>query len=340
MVVGELADRRRAALPIVAALGGVAVPALIALTVGWGTPGIERAWAIPVATDIAFALGVLAITGSRLPSSARVFLLSLAVVDDLVAIVIIAVVFTTGLALGWLGVALACLAVYAVAQRRRITTPLLYVPLALLTWYAIHETGVHATLAGVALGLLTRVRADTGERESPAARLEHRIQPFSAGVCVPLFAFFAAGVPLSGGVLGALGTNRIALAVIAGLLVGKVVGIFGVSWLAIRSGLAQRPRHLGKPRHAGAVGARRHRFHREPAHRRTGPGERRRGRGGGGQGGGTGRLAHRIGDRSGPAGPSREVLRPAAGPARAVRRLHLRRGRAHLSPPPRGSVAP
>lgn len=245
MVVGELASRRSATLPIVAALGGVAVPALIALAVGWGTPGIEQAWAIPVATDIAFALGVLALTGSRLPSSARVFLLSLAVVDDLVAIAIIAVLFTSGLALGWTGVAVGCLAVYAFAQHRRITTPLLYIPLALLTWYAIHEMGVHATLAGVALGLLTRVRADEGEDEAPASRLEHRIQPFSAGVCVPLFALFAAGIPLSGNVLGELGHDRIALAVMAGLLVGKTVGIFGVSWLAIRTGLAVRPRLLG-----------------------------------------------------------------------------------------------
>ncbi len=245
MVVGELADRRRATLPVVAALGGVAVPALLALTVGWGAPGIGQAWAIPVATDIAFALGVLALTGSRLPSSARVFLLSLAVVDDLVAIAIIAVLFTSGIALGWTGVAIACLALYAFAQHRRITTPLLYVPLALLTWYSIHEMGVHATLAGVALGLLTRVRADDGEAESPAIRLEHRIQPFSAGVCVPLFALFAAGIPLSGDVLGSLASDRIALAIIVGLLVGKVVGIFGVSWLAIRTGLAERPRLLG-----------------------------------------------------------------------------------------------
>lgn len=245
MVVGELADRRSATLPVVAALGGVITPALIALAVGWGAPGIGDAWAIPVATDIAFALGVLALTGSKLPTSARVFLLSLAVVDDLVAIVIIAVLFTSGLALGWVGVALACLALYAWAQHKRITTPLLYLPLALLTWFAVHETGVHATLAGVALGLLTRVRADDGEAESPASRLAHRIQPISAGVCVPVFALFAAGVPLGGGVLAALATDRIALAIIAGLLVGKVVGIFGVSWLAVRTGLARRPRSLG-----------------------------------------------------------------------------------------------
>ncbi|RZL74383.1 MAG: Na+/H+ antiporter NhaA [Rhodococcus sp. (in: high G+C Gram-positive bacteria)] len=245
LVVGELADRKRALLPIIAACGGVVVPAIIAATIGAGTPGMDRGWAIPVATDIAFALGVLALTGSRIPASARVFLLSLAVVDDLLAIVLIAVLFTTSIALLWLLGAAVCLAVYAFAQHRRITTPLLYVPLALLTWYCMHDAGIHATLAGVALGLLTRVRRDPGEREAPGARLEHRIQPLSAGVCVPLFALFASGVALSSELLGELFTNPISLAVIAGLLVGKPVGIFGISWLAIRLGIAKKPRALG-----------------------------------------------------------------------------------------------
>ncbi|MDQ2722969.1 MAG: Na+/H+ antiporter NhaA [Actinomycetota bacterium] len=250
MVVGELSDRKSATLPVVAALGGVLTPALVALALGWGTPGIDKAWAVPVATDIAFALGVLALTGSRLPASARVFLLSLAVVDDLVAIVIIAVLFTDGLALGWVAVAVACLALYAFAQYRRITWTVLYVPLALLTWFAVHQTGIHATFAGVALGLLTRVRRtddDTarGEKEPPASRLEHRLQPFSAGLCVPLFALFAAGVPLSGAVLARLPHDRIAVAIFAGLILGKAVGIFGTAWLAITLGLADRPRYLG-----------------------------------------------------------------------------------------------
>lgn len=245
MVVGELATRRSATLPVVAALGGVVVPAVLALIVGRGAPGMEQAWAIPVATDIAFALGVLALVGSKLPASARVFLLSLAVVDDLVAIAIIAVLFTSGLSLLWVGLALVALAAYWLAQRQRVTSPWLYVPLALFTWYAVHETGVHATLAGVALGLLTRVRTDDGEAESPAVRLEHRIQPFSAAFCVPVFALFAAGIPLTAGVLGDLATDRVALAVVVGLLVGKTAGIFGTAWVAIRLGVAEKPRHLG-----------------------------------------------------------------------------------------------
>ncbi|WP_070379845.1 Na+/H+ antiporter NhaA [Rhodococcus sp. WMMA185] len=244
LVVGELADRQRALLPVIAAIGGVVIPAIIAASIGFGAPGMDRGWAIPVATDIAFALGVLALTGSRIPASARVFLLSLAVVDDLLAIILIAVLFTSSIAMLWLMGAVACVAVYAYAQRKRITTPWLYVPLALLTWYCVHEAGIHATLAGVALGLLTRVRRDPGEDEAPATRLEHRIQPWSAGVCVPLFALFASGVPLSSDLLGQLFTNPISLSVIAGLLVGKTVGIFGVSWLAIRLGIAKKPRAL------------------------------------------------------------------------------------------------
>ncbi|WP_063006894.1 Na+/H+ antiporter NhaA [Nocardia kruczakiae] len=245
LVVGELADRKRATLPVVAAVGGVITPAVIAFTVGWGVPGMDRGWAIPVATDIAFALAVLAMTGSRIPAGARVFLLSLAVVDDLMAIVLIAVLFTTTVAVGWLAGAAACFAGWAVAQRLRIRTPLVYVPLALLAWYALHEAGIHPTLAGVICGLLTRVRPDPEEDEAPAARLEHLFQPISAGVCVPLFALFASGVPLSTKVFGEMFTSRLSLAIIAGLLIGKTVGIFGSSWLAIRFGIASRPAGLG-----------------------------------------------------------------------------------------------
>ncbi|WP_280346996.1 Na+/H+ antiporter NhaA [Nocardia neocaledoniensis] len=241
LVVGELADPKRAALPIIAAVGGVVTPALIALSVGWGVPGMNNGWAIPVATDIAFALAVLAMTGSRIPASARVFLLSLAVVDDLLAIVLIAVLFTASVSMLWLGAALACCAVWALGQRWRLHTPFLYIPIALVCWYALHEAGIHPTLAGVALGLLTRVRKDPGEEQAPATHLEHVVQPISAGFCVPLFALFASGVPLNGDVFGQLFTERLSLAIILGLLVGKTVGIFGISWLAIRFGLAKRP---------------------------------------------------------------------------------------------------
>ncbi|MFI7664447.1 Na+/H+ antiporter NhaA [Nocardia sp. NPDC049526] len=245
LVVGELADPKRAVLPIIAAVGGVVTPALIAFAVGFGVDGMNRGWAIPVATDIAFALAVLAMTGSRIPASARVFLLSLAVVDDLLAIILIAVLFTTTLSALWLLAAVGSFAGWALAQHKRISTPLLYVPLALVSWYALHEAGIHPTLAGVALGLLTRVRKDPGETEAPATRLEHLLQPISAGLCVPLFALFASGVPLDGKVFQQLFSDRLSLAIILGLLLGKTVGIFGISWVAIRLGIAKRPASLG-----------------------------------------------------------------------------------------------
>ncbi|CAL9654507.1 Na(+)_H(+) antiporter NhaA [Actinosynnema sp. ALI-1.44] len=233
LVIGELNNLKAATLPVVAAVGGMVVPAAIALGVGWGEPGIERAWAIPVATDIAFALGVLAITASGLPSSLRVFLLSLAVVDDLGAIVLIAVLFTASFNLVAALVAVALLGLYAFLQHKRVTSPFLYVPLAVGTWVAVHEAGIHATIAGVALALLTRVRKDHYEHEAPALRLEHRLQPWSAGVAVPVFALFAAGVPVNGEALGSLFSDKLALAVMLGLVVGKLVGIVGASALAV-----------------------------------------------------------------------------------------------------------
>ncbi len=244
LVVGELANRRSATLPLVAALGGMLVPAGLMLAVSAGTPGWEKAWAIPVATDIAFALGVLALTGSSLPGSARIFLLSLAVVDDLGAILVIAILFTSGVTLLALGAAVALCTLFWWLQHRRIRSCWIYLPLAALTWYAVHETGVHATVAGIVLGLLTRVRPDPGEAEAPGIRLEHRLQPFSAAVAVPVFALFAAGVPIGADALAGVAGDRIALGIIAGLLVGKLLGIFGASWLAIRTGLATKPRGL------------------------------------------------------------------------------------------------
>ena len=244
LVIGELSTLRQALLPVAAALGGMVVPAAVALAIGWGEPGIERAWAIPVATDIAFALGVLALAGSALPVTARVFLLGLAVADDLGAIAVIAFLFSAGIEIRALLGAAAAAAVYWVLQRRRVRAWWIYVPLAVLTWVLIHEAGIHATIAGVLLGVLTRVIADPGERAAPALRLEHRLQPWSAGLCVPVFALFAAGVPLGAEALREVFTTPIPLGVMAGLLVGKVVGILGFAALAIRITPAARPRGL------------------------------------------------------------------------------------------------
>lgn len=245
LVVGELSRLKQAVLPIVAAIGGMVVPALVALAIGWGTPGIESTWAIPVATDIAFALGVLALTGSNLPGGARVFLLSLAVVDDLGAIIVIAVLFTAQINLAAAGVAVLTFAGYAWLQHHRVRTAWLYVPLAVIAWAAVHAAGVHATIAGVVLALLTRVKADPGEQEAPAVRLEHRLQPWSAAVAVPLFALFAAGIEINAGSLGKVFTTALPLAVLIGLVAGKAVGILGAALTAVGFGIAQRPRGVG-----------------------------------------------------------------------------------------------
>jgi len=241
LVVGELSSLRSALLPVIAALGGMVVPALLATAVGWGDPRMAQAWAVPVATDIAFALGVLALVASGLPGGARVFLLSLAVVDDLGAILLIAILFTGSFNLLAAATAVALLGLYALLQDRRVRTPWLYVPVAVATWVAVHASGVHATVAGVALALLTRVRADPGEGESPCVRLEHRLQPWSAGLAVPVFALFAAGIPINAGVFGDLFTDRLALAIMVGLVVGKLVGITGSALLAVRIGAARLP---------------------------------------------------------------------------------------------------
>lgn len=244
LVAGDLSDRRAAMLPVCAAVGGMVAPVLVFLAVAAGTDGASDGWAVPVATDIAFALAILAITGSQLPRTVRVFLLSLAVVDDLGAITLIAVLFTDEVSYTALAVAAGLLVLYAVLQWRRITWTVLYVPLGLATWVAVHESGVHATVAGVLLGLLTRARPDRGEAESPTQRLEHRLQPFSAGVAVPLFALSAAGVSLSFTALGDVLRDRVAWAIIAGLVVGKLVGVIGGALLAVRLRLAAMPDEL------------------------------------------------------------------------------------------------
>lgn len=244
LVLGELRDPRRAMLPIFGAVGGMVVPALLTLTVGLDAPGVGQGWAVPVATDIAFALAVLALTARSLPPGLRVFLLTLAIVDDLGAIVLIAALFTSGLVIWSLLGSLACVAAHAALQRFRFRGLWLYVPLGVAAWALLHASGIHATLAGVAIAFVTRVQRDKGEHESPAEKVEHRLQPFTAGVCVPVFAFFAAGVTLSPEALRQVATDRLALAVIVGLVAGKTIGVLGGAFLAVRTGLARLPRAL------------------------------------------------------------------------------------------------
>jgi NhaA family Na+:H+ antiporter len=230
-LVGSLRRPSDAMVPVVAALCGVAVPALLYTLVNLDS-GYLRGWAIPAATDIAFALAVLAVVGSALPHQLRAFLLTLAVVDDLVVIVIIAVFYTSTLHLSALLAAAGLLVVYGVMQRLRVQSSVLYLPLAVATWWFMHESGIHATIAGVALGLLTRVIPDKTEKRSPAERLEHRLVPLSAGVAVPFFALLSAGVVIGGG--GDFFSNPVVIGVAAGLVVGKPIGVMGGAWLVTR----------------------------------------------------------------------------------------------------------
>ncbi|WP_239514010.1 Na+/H+ antiporter NhaA [Streptosporangium sp. 'caverna'] len=243
-VHGELSNLRSAALPILASVAGMIVPVLIYLAVSWGAPGAGRGWAIPTATDIAFALAVLAVTASSMPAALRAFLLTSAVVDDLGAITVIAVFFTEHLNLLALLAGAVIIALYGLLQAKRVRGLWIYLPLALVAWYLVEISGVHATVAGVALGLMTRVHSDSREESSPGERADHYIRPVSAGFVVPVFAFLSAGVVLGVEGLGTILSDRVVLGVIAGLVVGKFLGVFGGAWLAVRLGLARLSEEL------------------------------------------------------------------------------------------------
>lgn len=230
VTVGSLSRPADAAVPVVAAVCGMVMPAGIYLICN--VHGVRDGWAVPMATDIAFALAVLAVVGRHLPPSLRAFLLTLAVVDDLGAIGVIAVAFTASIHLVDGLAALVLLAIYWALQRRRVRTWLVYVPLGVLVWVLVYRSGVHATVAGVALGLLTRVRPDPEEQTSPAERLEHRLRPLSAGIAVPVFALLSAGVAIAGG--HALLSDPVVVGVVLGLVVGKTLGVLGGAWVVTR----------------------------------------------------------------------------------------------------------
>lgn len=278
LTTGELRSRRAAALPAIAAIGGMVVPALLYLALNRGGEA-ARGWGIPMATDIAFAVGVLTIVARRLPGTLKSFLLTLAIVDDIGAIAVIAVFYPGQIAWGALGVAGGLLALIVMLERLHVRASVLYVILGVATWIATHESGVHATIAGVALGFLTpsrpfqRPRAVSEEahrvaeqtvddpsppdsdahhwlwlaslsREavSPLARLEHLLHPWTSYVVIPVFALANAGVVLSGSSIGAAGTSSVALGVLVGLVGGKTIGITLATWIGTRLGLAGLPR--------------------------------------------------------------------------------------------------
>ncbi|MCV2490373.1 Na+/H+ antiporter NhaA [Geodermatophilus sp. YIM 151500] len=250
-VAGDLRDPRKAALPIAAAVGGMVAPAIFytAINLGSEREGVLAGWAIPSATDIAFALAVLAVVSTHLPAALRIFLLTLAVVDDLLAIVVIAIFYTSELSVVPLLLTLVPLALFGFLVQKRVRHWWLLIPLAVVTWVLMHESGVHATVAGVLLAFTVPVRRrDGGEGKGLAEHFEHRIRPVSAGFAVPVFAFFSAGVTVGG--LSGLGTalsDSIAVGIMVGLVVGKAIGICGATWLVQRFTRAELNPELGWP---------------------------------------------------------------------------------------------
>lgn len=236
---GELASPERRRLPILAAAAGMAVPALVYLAFSGGDPALKPGWAVPAATDIAFALGVLALLGNRVPPSLRLFLLTVAIVDDLGAVAIIALFYTASLKLGWLALAAAVLALLAGLNRMGVTRGLPYVILGGVLWYAVLNSGVHATVAGVLAAFTVPMKLDS-RGDSLLLRMEHTMAPLSAYLIVPLFGFANAGVSLAGLSLADLAAplpSGIAL----GLFLGKQIGILGAIWAAVTLKLASPP---------------------------------------------------------------------------------------------------
>jgi Na+:H+ antiporter, NhaA family len=283
LVAGELNDARRALLPAICALGGMVVPALIYLALNAGGDA-SSGWGIPMATDIAFAVGVLALVGPRCPPTMKVLLLSIAIVDDIGAIIVIAFFYTNQIHPEWLLAASAFAIVIALLRTARVWWTPVYVVVGVALWYAVFESGVHATLAGVTLGLLTpalpvdpsgirdalQEASSLGEEPSPAKvrattlqakelvavaeRLEHLLHPWSSFAIVPVFALANAGVLISVDAMREAATSTVVLGVVVGLVVGKLVGISGFAWLAVRFGLGALPEGVGW-RHVVAVSA-------------------------------------------------------------------------------------
>jgi len=274
LVHGDLRDPRTAALPIVAAIGGMVVPALIYVAIAGG-PETGHGWGIPMATDIAFAVGVLGLLGRRIPSALRLFLLTLAIVDDIGAILVIAVFYTAEVRLEWLALAVGMLLLMMVLRMLRVWSVPVYVVVGVVAWFGLLESGVHATLAGVAIGLmapatpllkgdvakdyvqqalhdhrldpdeLSKLRFLLAESVPVVERLQHTLHPLSAYVVLPVFAFANAGVDLRGGVLGNSLDSVVALGVAAGLVLGKPLGVLLGAFLGVKLGLATLPDRVG-----------------------------------------------------------------------------------------------
>ncbi|MCY7280780.1 MAG: Na+/H+ antiporter NhaA [Sphingomonas bacterium] len=237
---GQLSSWKQASLPVYAAIGGMVVPALIFVSVNAGYPENLQGWAIPAATDIAFALGLLALLGNRVPASLKALLLAIAIIDDIGAILVIALFYTANLSVGYLALALIPFVGMIILNRMGVGRITAYALLAILLWLFVLKSGVHATLAGVVAALTIPVTVTGGK---PLERLEHSLHPWVAFAILPIFAFANAGVSLSGITPGDM-LAPLPLGIAAGLILGKQVGIFGFAWLAIRAGWTSLPRGM------------------------------------------------------------------------------------------------
>jgi NhaA family Na+:H+ antiporter len=240
---GELSSFDKAVLPIIAAIGGMAIPGLVFVMINWGTPENLNGWAIPAATDIAFALGVLALLGTRAPLSLKVFLLAVAIIDDLGAIVIIAVFYTSELSTNALTLSMLGFALAVALNRMGVQRTAPYLIIGIFMWVFVLKSGVHATLAGVLIALTIPMKEKDGDK-SLLYKMEHALHPWVAYLILPVFAFANAGVNLQGLSLESL-TQPLTLGIAAGLFIGKQIGVLGATWISVKSGLARLPEGVG-----------------------------------------------------------------------------------------------
>ncbi|MFY2508462.1 Na+/H+ antiporter NhaA [Vibrio pectenicida] len=239
LLEGALKSRETAIFPAIAAVGGMLAPALVYVAFNYSDAEAVRGWAIPAATDIAFALGIMALLGNRVPVSLKVFLLALAIIDDLGVVVIIALFYTGDLSTTALGVGFAMTAALFILNSKKVTKLTPYMIVGAILWFAVLKSGVHATLAGVVIGFAIPLNGNKGEK-SPLKRMEHGLHPYVAFGILPMFAFANAGISLSGISIDGL-TSMLPLGIALGLLIGKPVGIYSFSWIAVKTGVAKLP---------------------------------------------------------------------------------------------------
>ncbi|GAA3932307.1 Na+/H+ antiporter NhaA [Litoribacillus peritrichatus] len=241
LIEGELSDPKQVIMPAAAAVGGMAIPSLVYVFFNYDDPRALTGWAIPAATDIAFALGILAMLGSRVPVALKVFLVSLAIIDDIGAIVIIALFYTSDLSVQSLVISAVSLAILFVLNKKGVTNITPFILVGIVLWVSVLKSGVHATLAGVLMAFFIPLRAEDEDGASPAKRLEHDLHPTVAFLIIPLFAFANAGVDLRGISLDRL-LHPVPLGIAMGLFVGKQVGVFTFAWVVIKAGFAKLPK--------------------------------------------------------------------------------------------------